>query len=180
MTIVVKFWKCGDGTKNKIDHACLETSANVWEAITAAAATATTFPQSALWRALDPNLPEKSSAVKVAVQAHCLALLDLGPLNEWRRLARVVAQGALALFQAGTAGWDGDGPYEPFRTVGNRSEVAVTEEARAPWEDGLAAHARMLQVERFEALTPAQIGGLFLLTHTPDNWVKATRSFGYD
>ena len=181
MTLVVKFLKCGDGSKNKIDHASLETSANVWETITGAAATASTFPQSALWRALDPNLPEKSSAVKVAVQAHCLALLDLGALNEWRRLSRVVARGAHALFQAGTAGWDDpDGPYEPFRTVGNRSEVVVTEEARAPWEDGLAAHARMLQVERFESLTPAQIGGLFLLTHTPDNWVKATRSFGYD
>jgi len=181
MALVVKFWKCGEGSKNKIDHACLQTSTNVWGAITQAAATATTFPQNALWRAIDPNLPEKSSAVKVAVQAHCLALLDLGPLNEWRRLARTVAQGALALFQAGTAGWDAtEGPYEPFRTVGNRSEVVVTEAARAAWEAGLAAHAQMLQAEHFASLTPAQIGGLFLLTHTPDNWVKATRSFGYD
>ena len=64
--------------------------------------------------------------------------------------------------------------------MGNRSEVVVTEAARAAWEAGLAAHERMLQVERFESLTPAQLGGLFLLTHTPDNWVKATRSFGYD
>lgn len=181
MTIVVKFWKCGDGLKNKIDHACLQTSANAWEAITEAAATATTFPQNALWCALDPNLPGKSSAVKVAVQAHSLALLDLGPLNEWRRLARVVAQGALALFKAGTDGWDDpDVPYEPFRTVGNRSEVIVTEAARPDWDAAMAAHERMLQVERFESFTPAQLGGLFLLTHTPDNWVKATRSFGYD
>lgn len=180
MTIVVKFVQCGEGSKNKLDHTCLESSENVWRAITNAANAATTFPQNSLWWAIDPNLPEKSSAVKVAVQAHCVTLLDLGSLNEWRSLARVVARGAHALFQVGTAGWDGDGSYEPFRMEGNRSEVIVSEEARADWEAGLAAHEQMLKLEHFGALTPAQLGGLFLLTHTPDNWVKVVKSFGFD
>ena len=181
MGIVVKVFHCGDGPKNKLDHASLESSANVWETISQAAATATTFPQSALWRAIDPNLPEKSSAVKVAVQAFCATLLDLGPLAKWCRLALTVAGGAHALFLAGTAGWDDEATtYEPFRLVGNRSEVIVTEAVREVWEAALDAHAQLLAREDFGALTPAQLGGLFLLTHTPDNWVKVTESFGFD
>ena len=181
MGIVVKVFRCGDGPKNKLDHASLESSANVWEAISQTAATATTFPQSALWRAIDPNLPEKSSAVKVAVQAHCVALLDLGPLTKWCRLALTVAKGAHALFLAATAGWDDKAAaYEPFRLVGNRSEVIVTEAAREAWDAALDAHTQLLAREDFGALTPARVGGLFLLTHTPDNWVKVTESFGFD
>jgi len=181
MGIVVKVFRCGDGPKNKLDHASLESSTNVWETISQAAVEATTFPQSALWRAIDPNLPEKSSAVKVAVQAFCATLLDLGPLTKWRRLALTVAEGAHALFLAGTAGWDDEAAtYEPFQLVGNRSEVIVPEAVREVWEAALDAHTRLLACEDFGTLTPAQLGGLFLLTHTPDNWVKVTESFGFD
>ena len=180
MSVAVRFVNCGEGTKNKLDYAALGTSERVWEAVTAAARTAHRFPQNDLWKAIDPNLPSKSSAVKVVVQAQCVELLDHPDLREWKRLARVAARGAHALFRSATNGWDTKDKYEPFALVGNRSEVVVTEEAREPWEDGLAAHKELLAREDFGALTPEQVGGLFLLTHTPDNWVKAVSSFGFD
>jgi hypothetical protein len=177
----VAFVNCGAGAKNKLDHAVLGSSERVWAAITAAAREAQRFPQSALWRELDPNLPEKSSAVKVAVQARCVELLDHPDLREWKRLARVAARGAHALFRAATEGWDNPkNPYEPFALVGKRSEVKVTDAARVAWAEGLAAHEQLLARENFGALTPEQVGGLFLLTHTPDNWVKVVSSFGFD
>ena len=183
MTIVVQFIDCGSGPKNRMDHASLQSSENVWRAITHAASVARKFPQSELWRAIDRNLPEKSSAVKVAVQAQCLELLAFparSRLNEWKRLSRVVARGAFALFSAATAQWDTGDAYEPFRTVGNRSEVIVPEAARASWQAAIEAHKQMLALEDFGALSAAEMGGLFLLTHTPDNWVKVVRSFGLD
>jgi len=177
----VAFVNCGVGAKNKLDHAVLGSSERVWAAITAAAREAQRFPQSALWKELDPNLPEKSSAVKVAVQARCVDLLDHPDLREWKRLARVAARGAHALFCAATEGWDNPKiTYEPFALVGKRSEVKVTEAARVAWTEGLAAHEQLLAREDFSALTPEQVGGLFLLTHTPDNWVKVVSSFGFD
>ena len=178
MTVVVCFLDCGSGPKNRIDHASLQSSKNVWRAITGAASVARKFPQNELWRALDSNLPEKSSAVKVAVQAHCLNLLEFSAcprLDEWKRLSRVVARGALALFSAATAQWDSGDAYEPFCAVGNRSEVIVPECARAQWEAAIEAHEQMLALEDFGALSAAEVGGLFLLTHTPDNWVKVVR-----
>ena len=183
MTVVVCFLDCGSGPKNRIDHASLQSSKNVWRAITGAASVARKFPQNELWRALDSNLPEKSSAVKVAVQAHCLNLLEFSAcprLDEWKRLSRVVARGALALFSAATAQWDSGDAYEPFCAVGNRSEVIVPECARAQWEAAIEAHEQMLALEDFGALSAAEVGGLFLLTHTPDNWVKVVQSFGFD
>jgi hypothetical protein len=166
-----------------MDHASLQSSANVWRAITRAASVAHKFPQSELWRAIDCNLPEKSSAVKVAVQVQCLELLTFPAhtrLNEWKRLSKVVAQGAFALFSAATAQWDAGDAYEPFHAVGNRSEVIVPEAARAQWQAAIEAHRRMLALEDFGALSAAEMGGLFLLTHTPDNWVKVVQSFGLD
>ena len=166
-----------------MDHASLQSSENVWRAIMRAASVAHKFPQSALWEAIDRNLPEKSSAVKVAVQAQCLELLTFpahARLNEWKRLSKVVAQGAFALFSEATARWDVGDAYEPFHTVGNRSEVIVPEAARVPWQEALAAHRQMLALEDFGALTATEMGGLFLLTHTPDNWVKVVQSFGRD
>ena len=180
MSLSIKFVNCGAGSKNRLDHAALGSSDKVWEAITLAARAAKRFPQNELWKALDANLPEKSSAVKVAVQAQCVALLDHPALREWKRLARVAARGAHALFCAATDGWDTKAAYEPFALVGKRSEVVVTEAAREAWEAGLAAHKQMLALEDFGALTAAQVGGLFLLTHTPDNWVKVVSSFGFD
>ena len=180
MSLSIKFVNCGAGSKNRLDHAALGSSDKVWEAITTAARAAKRFPQNELWKALDANLPEKSSAVKVVVQAQCVALLDHPALGEWKRLARVAARGAHALFCAATDGWDTKAAYEPFALVGKRSEVVVTEEARAVWEAGLVAHKELLALEDFGALTPEQVGGLFLLTHTPDNWVKAVSSFGFD
>ena len=181
MTIEVKVIHCGTSAKDKLDHTSLGSSDVVWQTITAAASAASKFPQNELWRCIDPNLPEKSSAVKVVVQAHCAELLDLGALNEWKRLSKIVARGAHALFCAGTDGWDDEKTaYEPFETVGNRSEVVVTQAARAAWQAALNAHEQMLALEDFGALTPAQLGGLFLLTHTPDNWVKVVKSFSYD
>jgi hypothetical protein len=91
-----------------------------------------------------------------------------------------VARGAFALFSAATAQWDTGDAYEPFRTVGNRSEVIVPEAARASWQAAIEAHKQMLALEDFGALSAAEMGGLFLLTHTPDNWVKVVRSFGLD
>ena len=181
MALQVKVIRCGASAKQKLDHASLGSSKNVWQAITDAANTANKFPQAVLWSAIDANLPEKSSAVKVVVQAHCVDLLDLGALNEWKRLSKIVARGAHALFRAGAAGWDDQAvAYEPFETIRNRSEVVVTEAARGPWQEALVAHEQMLAAETFATLTPAQLGGLFLLTHTPDNWVKVTESFSYD
>ena len=180
MPVSVKFVNCGPGAKNRLDHATLSSSERVWEAITAAARGAGRFPQNELWKALDANLPEKSSAVKVAVQAQCATLLDHPALREWKRLARVAARGAHALFRAATAGWEEGEHYEPFTLVGKRSEVVVTDDAREEWEAGLAAHAQLLAREDFGALTAEQMGGLFLLTHTPDNWVKVVSSFGFD
>ena len=180
MSIAVRFVNCGEGTKNKLDYAALASSEQVWDAITCAARTANRFPQNELWKAIDANLPEKSSAVKVAVQAQCVELLEHPALCEWKRLARVAARGALALFRAATKGWDSSNTYEPFALIGKRSEVIVTEEAREAWRSGLEAHKRMIEIEDFCTLTPEQMGGLFLLTHTPDNWVKAVASFGFD
>jgi len=180
MTLSVTFVNCGAGAKNKLDHVSLGSSERAWEAIAAAARAARRFPQSELWKALDPNLPEKSSAVKVAVQAQCVALLDHPALREWKQLARVAARGAHALFCAATDGWESKEGYEPFALVGKRSEVVVPDGAREAWEEGLAAHEALLARENFVALTPEQVGGLFLLTHTPDNWVKAVSSFGFD
>jgi len=183
MTIVVNFIDRGSGPKNRMDHASLQSSENVWRAITHAASVARKFPQNELWRAIDRNLPEKSSAVKVAVQAQCLELLTFparSRLDEWKRLSKVVARGAFALFSEATARWDAGDAYEPFHTVGNRSEVIVPEAARAPWQAATEAHRRMLALEDFGALGAAEMGGLFLLTHTPDNWVKVVESFGVD
>lgn len=180
MVLAVRFVDCGEGAKNKLDHVSLGASEPAWAAITAAARKAHKFPQSALWKALDPNLPEKSSAVKVIVQAQCVELLEHPALREWKRLARVAARGAHALFRAATDGWDSKERYEPFALVGKRSEVVVPTEAREAWEAGLQAHERLLAIEDFGALTPEQAGGLFLLTHTPDNWVKVVASFGFD
>jgi len=166
-----------------MDHASLQSSANVWRAITRAASVARKFPQSELWRAIDCNLSEKSSAVKVAVQAQCLNLLEFPAhtrLDEWKRLSKVVARGAFALFSTATAQWDAGDAYEPFHTVGNRSEVIVPEAARAQWQAAIDAHKQMLALEDFGALSAAEMGGLFLLTHTPDNWVKVVQSFGFD
>jgi len=163
-----------------MDHASLQSSENVWRAITRAASVARKFPQNELWRAIDRNLPEKSSAVKVVVQAKCVERLEHPALQEWKRLARVAARGAHALFRAATDGWESKENYEPFALVGKRSEVVVTDEAREAWEEGLAAHEELLAREDFGALTPEEMGGLFLLTHTPDNWVKAVSSFGFD
>ena len=56
MPISVTFVDCGEGTKNKLDHAALGSSEQVWDAITGAAREASRFPQSVLWKALDPNL----------------------------------------------------------------------------------------------------------------------------
>jgi len=180
MSVSIKFVNCGAGAKNRLDHATLGTSERVWEAITAAARAADRFPQNELWKALDPNLPEKSSAVKVTVQALCMERLEHPALREWKRLARVAARGAHALFRAATDEWDSKENYEPFALVGKRSEVVVTEEAREAWEAGLAAHEQLLAREDFGALAPEEMGGLFLLTHTPDNWVKVVESFGFD
>ena len=180
MVVSVQFVDCGEGAKNKIDHVSLGSSEQVWEAITSAAREAYKFPQNALWKALDPNLPEKSSAVKVTVQGMCVERLEHPALREWKRLARIAARGAHALFRSATDGWDSKETYEPFALVGKRSEVVVTDEAREAWEAGLAAHERLLALEDFGALTPEQAGGLFLLTHTPDNWVKVVASFGFD
>ena len=180
MPVSVRVVNCGEGSKNKLDYAALGTSEEVWEAITTAALRAHRFPQNELWKALDANLPEKSSAVKVVVQAQCVEALDHPDLREWKRLARVAARGAHALFRSATDEWDTKDKYEPFVLVGNRSEVVVTDDAREEWEAGLAAHEQLLAREDFGALTPEQVGGLFLLTHTPDNWVKAVSSFGFN
>lgn len=180
MALSVRFVDCGEGAKNKLDHVSLGSSESVWNAITAAARSAHKFPQSALWMALDPNLPEKSSAVKVFVQAQCVDLLEHPALREWKRLARVAARGAHALFRAATDDWDSKEKYEPFALVGKRSEVVVPNEAREAWEEGLRAHERLLEIEDFGTLTPEEAGGIFLLTHTPDNWVKAVDSFCFD
>ena len=180
MSFCITFVNCGAGSKNKLDHVALRSSEQVWEAITAAARVARRFPQNELWKALDANLPEKSSAVKVVVQAKCVERLEHPALQEWKRLARVAARGAHALFRAATDGWESKENYEPFALVGKRSEVVVTDEAREAWEEGLAAHEELLAREDFGALTPEEMGGLFLLTHTPDNWVKAVSSFGFD
>ena len=180
MSIEVRFVNCGEGAKNKLDYAALASSEQVWKAVTCAARTANRFPQNELWKAIDTNLPGKSSAVKVAVQAQCVELLEHPSLCEWKRLARVAARGAFALFRAATEGWDSKETYEPFALVGKRSEVIVNEKAREAWCAGLEAHKRMLELEDFGALEPEQMGGLFLLTHTPDNWVKSVASFGFN
>ena len=93
-----------------------------------------------------------------------------------------MAQGAHALFLAATAGWDDEAAaYEPFRLVGNRSEVIVHRgRARGRGTRRWTRTTQLLAREDFGALTPARVGGLFLLTHTPDNWVKVTESFGFD
>ena len=180
MSTDVRFVNCGDGPKNKLDYVALRSSQAVWTAITDAARKADKFPQNEMWKALDANLPEKSSAVKVVVQVQCLELLEHVSLQEWKRLAKVAAHGAYALFRAATRGWDCEEVYEPFELVGKRSEVTVPNEAREAWQAGLKAHERMIALEDFGTLSPEQLGGLFLLTHTPDNWVKVVESFGFE
>ena len=59
----------------------------------------------------------------------------------------------------------------------------VTEAQRARWQRAVQAHRRMLDVEAkgglFDERTP-ELGGLFLLTHTPDNWAKRPGLFDAD
>ena len=68
-----------------------------------------------------------------------------------------------------------------------RSRVVVREGARAQWAAAVEAHWEMLSLEsRHElfapssTLTAAQIGGLYLLTHTADNWPKLAPIFDAD
>tara|TARA_B110000858_G_scaffold121172_2_gene138291 strand:- start:1276 stop:3360 length:2085 start_codon:yes stop_codon:yes gene_type:complete len=152
----------------------------VWQVITKAAKDGNKFPQSGMWNAIDCNLPEKSSAVKVVVQSQCFELLNFSTLNEWKRLSKIVARGAFALFSSATEGWCTKESYQPFELVGKRSSVTVPEDAREEWDAALKAHAQMLTLEDFSALSPEEVGGIFLLTHTPDNWVKVVESFGID
>ena len=182
MPISVIVLNFGKSLKEKLDHSEMQTSQRVWKAIQDAASVAKQFPQNELWKVLDSNLPSKSSAVKVCVQSRCLNTLQFEQdnLNEWKRLSKVVARGAFALFSAGTAEWESKTPYEPFQLNGTRSEVIVTGDARTAWDAGLVAHDKMLALEDFSGLTAAAMGGLFLLTHTPDNWAKVVDSFGFD
>ena len=94
VSVSVVFLQRGKGAKNSIDHVALTSSEEVWRAITGAAEHAA--PQRALWAALDANLPDKSSAIKVAVQARCVRLLRFGDatLAAWLRASKAAARGA--------------------------------------------------------------------------------------
>ena len=222
------------GKKHRADHSVLPDSDTVWARLTAAAAEASghepgaSLPQHCLWRHVDAQIEAKSVAVKATVQALCLRTLAFPDptLARWMALARVVAEGAHALYAHAVRDWDvgldaagavvdddDDGgeetaPFEawaPFELYDRtadarfagcfgeaeahrmRSRVVVREGARAPWAAAVEAHWAMLALEgRHElfapssTLTAAQIGGLYLLTHTADNWPKLAPIFDAD
>lgn len=222
------------GKKHRADHSVLPDSPTVWARLTAAAAEASRhdagelLPQRCLWRHVDAQIETKSVAVKATVQALCLRKLEFPDptLARWMALARVVAEGAHALYAHAVLDWDvgldaagavvvdGDdggeeaAPFEawqPFELYDRtadarfagcfgdaeahrmRSRVVVREGARAQWAAAVEAHWEMLSLEsRHElfapssTLTAAQIGGLYLLTHTADNWPKLAHIFDAD
>ena len=220
------------GKKHRADHSVLPDSPTVWARLTAAAAEASCndagelLPQRCLWRHVDRQIETKSVAVKATVQALCLHTLAFPDptLARWMALARVVAEGAHALYAHAVLDWDvgldaasavvvdrDDGDAAPFEawqpfelydrtadarfagcfgdaeTHRMRSRVVVREGARAQWEAAVEAHWEMLSLEgRHElfapssTLTAAQIGGLYLLTHTADNWPKLAPIFDAD
>ena len=168
----------GKGARNKLDHATLARPS--WAAIGEAARDAGKAPQKAMWDALDPNLAEKSSRVKVAVQAmyvNSMCFRD-DTLDEWKRLAGTIAVGALLLFRDGVEDRDA-ATYEPFEMVNGRSRVRSTKR-RAKWERAVQAHGQLVASERFGGLTPEKLGGLFLLTHTPDHLPHEVEAFDLD
>lgn len=220
------------GKKHRADHSVLPDSPTAWARLTAAAAEASChdagelLPQRCLWRHVDRQIETKSVAVKATVQALCLRTLAFPDptLARWMALARVVAEGAHALYAHAVLDWDvgldaasavvvdrDDGDAAPFEawqpfelydrtadarfagcfgdaeTHRMRSRVVVREGARAQWEAAVEAHWEMLSLEgRHElfapssTLTAAQIGGLYLLTHTADNWPKLAPIFDND
>ena len=225
------------GKKHRADHSVLPDSDTVWTRLTAAAAEASRrdagalLPQHCLWRHVDAQIGTKSVAVKATVQALCLRTLEFPDptLARWMALARVVAEGAHALYAHAVRDWDvgldaagavvvadddeDDGgeeaapfeawqPFEMYDRTADarfagcfgeaeahrmRSRVVVREGARAAWAAAVEAHWEMLTLEgRHElfapssALTAAQIGGLYLLTHTADNWPKLAHIFDAD
>ena len=179
----VLFLKRGSGARNRIDHVIFSTSDAAWQAVSAAALVASESPgppQHALWHALDTNLRGKGSGVKLAVQASCLRQLQFrsAALVEWVRASAVVARGAHALFQDGTDGQD-DPTHAPFELVGGRSQVRPGAR-RDAWQAGVDAHHSMVASEQFETLTPAELGGLFMLTYTPDHCAMRTDAFCTD
>jgi|SaaInlV_125m_DNA_1040241.scaffolds.fasta_scaffold03522_3 hypothetical protein len=172
----------GRGEKDKIDHAALSPPGmrSLWAALEGAARNGGKAPQKALWNLLDPNLAEKSSRVKVAVQAiyqKQLLFFDRA-LDEWKQAASTVAVGALMLFRDGVEDRDAD-TYEPFELVDGRSRVRSTKR-RAKWERAVQAHAALVASERFGGLTPERLAGLFLLTRTPDHLPGEVESFDLD
>jgi hypothetical protein len=219
------------GKKHRADHSVLPDSPTVWARLKAAAAEAscndrgTLLPQHCLWRHVDPQIETKSVAVKATVQALCLRKLEFPDptLARWMELARVVAEGAHALYAHAVLEWNvgldvacavvkgdyGDtAPFEawnPFELYDRtadarfegcfgeteahrmRSRVMVREGARVKWEAAVDAHWNMLALEgRHELFAPSstlsaeQIGGLYALTHTADNWPKLAHIFDND
>lgn len=68
-----------------------------------------------------------------------------------------------------------------------RSRVKIGRSCKAAWEAAVDAHWKMLTIEAesdvfavSETLNAAQIGGLFLLSHTADNWPKRFDIFDSD
>ena len=99
-------------------------------------------------------------------------------LDEWKRLAGTIAVGALLLFRDGVEDRDA-ATYEPFEMVNGRSRVRSTKR-RAKWERAVQAHGQLVASERFGGLTPEKLGGLFLLTHTPDHLPHEVEAFDLD
>ena len=68
-----------------------------------------------------------------------------------------------------------------------RSRVRVADAARTAWEAAVEAHWQMLALEAeadvlavSPTLSAAEVGGLFLLSHTADNWPKRPEVFDED
>jgi len=179
---LVVYVERGRGEKDKIDHVALSPPGmrSLWAALESAVRNAGQAPQRALWDALDPNLAEKSSRVKVAVQAIYQKELFFrdNTLDEWKRACGMVAVAALTLFRDGVEDRDAD-TYEPFEMVNGRSRVRSTKR-RAKYARCIFANTSLVRSERFGGLTPEQLAGLFLLTRTPDHLPGEVDSFDLD
>ena len=175
---LVVYVERGRSEKDKLDHVVWTRPS--WAAVGEAARDAPKTPLKAMWDRLDPNLAEKSSRVKVAVQAMYVRSMCFrdDTLVEWKRLIGTVAVGALMLFRNGVEDRHAD-TYAPFELVDGRSRVRSTKR-RAKWERAKQAHAALVACERFGGLAPEQLAGLFLLTRTPDRMPVETESFDLD
>ena len=166
--------------RDKIELVALTTSDQAWQILTRVAnEAASNAPSVARWAALDAKLPGKSSRVKVAVQALCLRLLRFRDprMDEWLLQSVVAARGAHALFLDGTEHRNGL-VYQPFDFVATGRSSVRPEARQHTWHAGVQALHAMVECEAaFASLTPVELGGLFLLSHTSDHMPAQMESF---